>query len=126
VQQACHFWKGRWGKHLKLPWNQLPQHARDFWSRFPHARASEDTTFIEMGDPARQMPPQLLPTLQLEFWVDNADFYDTDNMPGLFYFDSWEELQTILTDGRLADIPASRLPQARQERLQKVRNLAVA
>ena len=87
-------------------------------------RASEDATFLEMGDPARQMPPQLLPTLQLEFWVDNADFYDTDNMPGLCYFDSWDELQTILTDGRLADIPASRLPQARQERLQKVRNLA--
>lgn len=120
VWQASHFWKGRWCKHLKLPWKQLPQHARDFWNRFAHSRASDDATFLELGDPERQTPAELLPTLQLDFWVDNADFYDTDNMPGLFYFDSWDELQTILTDGRLGTVPASRLPEARKARLEKV------
>ena len=118
--QASPCWKGRWGKHLKLPWNQLPQHERHFWNRFAHYRASDDAIWLEMGDLERQTPPELLPSLQLDFWVDNADFYDADNMPGLFYFDSWDELQTILTDGRLGTVSASRLPEARQARLEQV------
>jgi len=41
-------------------------------------------------------------------------------MPGLFYFDSWEELQEIITDGRLHEIPAARSAEARQKRAQKI------
>jgi len=123
VIMASHFWKGRWIRHLKQPWNLLPPQEREFWLQFPHSRASDETTFLELGDPERATPPELLPSLQLEFWVDNADFYDTDHMPGLFYFDSWEELQAILTDGRLQENPAARSAESRQKRAQKILDL---
>ena len=29
-------------------------------------------------------------------WIERADFYDEDNMPYISYFDSWEELNTLL------------------------------
>ncbi len=33
----------------------------------------------------------LEPTFDLQFWIDRADFYDQDNMPYLYYYDSPED-----------------------------------
>ena len=32
----------------------------------------------------------------LDRWIENADFYDVENMPYITYFDSWYHLQVIL------------------------------
>ena len=32
----------------------------------------------------------------LDTWIENADFYDVENMPYITYFDSWYHLQVIL------------------------------
>ncbi len=98
-----HFWKGPWARALKQPWNTLTPDQQAFYMKFKHRRPSDETYVLEMGDPERQTPRKLQPTLSLDFWVDNADFYDAENMPGIFYFDSWEELQEKLTSGELGD-----------------------
>jgi hypothetical protein len=35
-------------------------------------------------------------TQSLDWWLDRCDFYDTENMPGIYYFNSWEELHELL------------------------------
>ena len=38
----------------------------------------------------RVSPPEMLPTMKIEWWLKRADFYDEDWMPFIRYFDSWE------------------------------------
>jgi len=107
-------------RHLKQPWCNLPVEEQAFWMQFQHTRRSDDTVFLEMGDPTRQIPDELVPTLDLDFWIDKADFYDLDHMPGLFYYDSWDQLQEILSNGSLSETPPARSLASRQLRVEKV------
>jgi hypothetical protein len=34
--------------------------------------------------------------LWVNFWIDNADFYDNENMNHIIYFDNFEELNTLV------------------------------
>mmetsp|Transcript_2491 Transcript_2491/g.3957 ORF Transcript_2491/g.3957 Transcript_2491/m.3957 type:complete len:87 (-) Transcript_2491:228-488(-) len=43
------------------------------------------------------MPVELGATLSLDWWLDRADFYDTEMMPGIVYFESWEHLEDLLS-----------------------------
>eukprot|EP00277_Geminigera_cryophila_P034656 CAMPEP_0173130756 /NCGR_PEP_ID=MMETSP1102-20130122/60229_1 /TAXON_ID=49646 /ORGANISM="Geminigera sp., Strain Caron Lab Isolate" /LENGTH=447 /DNA_ID=CAMNT_0014041931 /DNA_START=191 /DNA_END=1534 /DNA_ORIENTATION=+ len=115
-----HFWAGQWVRHLKQPWCNLPVEEQAFWMQFQHTRRSDDTVFLEMGDPTRQIPDELVPTLDLDFWIDKADFYDLDHMPGLFYYDSWDQLQEILSNGSLSETPPARSLASRQLRVEKI------
>mmetsp|Transcript_4567 Transcript_4567/g.6760 ORF Transcript_4567/g.6760 Transcript_4567/m.6760 type:complete len:131 (+) Transcript_4567:334-726(+) len=107
-------------RHLKQPWCNLPVEEQAFWMQFQHTRRSDDTVFLEMGDPTRQIPDELVPTLDLDFWIDKADFYDLDHMPGLFYYDSWDQLQEILSNGSLSETPPARSLASRQLRVEKI------
>jgi len=115
-----HFWKGQWVRHLKQPWSFLTAEEQSFWLQFKHTRRSDDSVFLEMGDPERQTPEELIPSLALDFWIDKADFYDSENMPGLFYYDSWDELQEMLTNGAISAIPLSRSLESRLLRVEKI------
>lgn len=35
----------------------------------------------------------------LDWWLDHCDFYDPEWMPGIHFFDSWEDLAAMLKDG---------------------------
>jgi hypothetical protein len=41
---------------------------------------------------SQQYPTNFLPVQNIDFWLDRADFYDTDNFKYLYYYDSTEEL----------------------------------
>ena len=41
-------------------------------------------------------------------------------MPGLFYFDSWEELERMLADGTVLQLPTATSLEARTQRVRKV------
>lgn len=43
--------------------------------------------------------PEALQVLNnIDWWIERSDFYDMENMPGITYFDSWEELQLIVNN----------------------------
>lgn len=44
------------------------------------------------------IPSALVKTTNLDWWLDRCDFYDRDNMPYIHFFDSWDELTTMLTN----------------------------
>jgi hypothetical protein len=56
--------------------------------------------------------------VERSFWIDNADFYDTEAMPGYLYFDSWEELQEMLQ--AQSGLAQAQTREARQAREKKV------
>ena len=91
------YWKIAYsGKLWNAPYEDLPQPFHTMISKFPDThqvfRDSDDKWMFSIGDTARQAPAELASTLDFEWWLDRADFYDTEWFPGIRYFDSWEEL----------------------------------
>ena len=52
---------------------------------------------IAFGREDRSRPTELEQTMQIQWWVDKADYYDAEWMPFVKYFDSWEDLVEITT-----------------------------
>lgn len=48
--------------------------------------------WYRFGKLDRCVPTALECTKEVTWWLDRADFYDTEWMPGIKYFDSWEEM----------------------------------
>eukprot|EP00277_Geminigera_cryophila_P041581 CAMPEP_0173103610 /NCGR_PEP_ID=MMETSP1102-20130122/38506_1 /TAXON_ID=49646 /ORGANISM="Geminigera sp., Strain Caron Lab Isolate" /LENGTH=488 /DNA_ID=CAMNT_0013998485 /DNA_START=191 /DNA_END=1660 /DNA_ORIENTATION=- len=111
---------GSMGAALEAALVQSARGGTGFLDAVSAQRRSDDTVFLEMGDPTRQIPDELVPTLDLDFWIDKADFYDLDHMPGLFYYDSWDQLQEILSNGSLSETPPARSLASRQLRVEKI------
>lgn len=44
------------------------------------------------------LPNNLNPVNNMDFWLDRADFYDMTNMPYMYYFDSFDHLKSIIND----------------------------
>jgi hypothetical protein len=57
-----------------------------------HDSPEQDEVEICFGKPDRVIPDELRETLDLQWWLEKADFYDAEWMPFIKYFDSWEEL----------------------------------
>jgi hypothetical protein len=58
----------------------------------PHDSPEHDKVEICFGKPDRVIPDELRETMDREWWIEKADFYDAEWMPFVKYFDSWEEL----------------------------------
>lgn len=43
-----------------------------------------------------QEPPELEPTRSMQFWIDRADFYDSDNMRGIYFYETFYDLFKML------------------------------
>ncbi len=95
---ACMYWKAEGYRRTmgSAAFEDLPQAFHTMISKFPDThqvvRDSDGSWKFCIGDGARQVPAELASTLDLEWWLDRADFYDTEWFPGIRYFDSWEEL----------------------------------
>lgn len=67
----------------EYPWRVLPECSLFFWYQRPHSNI--------LGDPNNLNDPEVI-----KFWLDNADFYDGENMPYIQYFESFEHLEHLL------------------------------
>jgi hypothetical protein len=81
---------------LKLPPDQLdklPEFA-ELASKCKHVveQQGEQVWAYTFGDPHRSLPDALKGTEHASWWLDRADFYDKEWMPGIKFFDSWEGL----------------------------------
>jgi hypothetical protein len=97
LELRSQYWElqGYTRKMWAAPFEKLPQPFHTMLSKFPECKLGqyEDGAWcFSIGDPAREMPAELAPTRNTRWWLDRADFYDTEWMPGIRYFDSWEEL----------------------------------
>ena len=41
-------------------------------------------------------PTELEPTRSMQFWIDRADFYDSDNIRGIYFYDTFYHLFKML------------------------------
>ena len=58
--------------------------------------AENPNSFLyELWNPGKRIPAALKCTEDIDWWLDRADFYDSEWFPGITYFDSWEELTEL-------------------------------
>jgi len=95
---GCMYWKN--GGYRRTLWpasyEDLPPPFHTMISKFPDThevvRDGDGKWVFSVGNAARQVPAELACTLDVEWWLDRADFYDSEWFPGIRYFDSWEEM----------------------------------
>jgi len=74
---------------------------------------------ICFGKEDRDIPHELRETMEPEWWIERADFYDSEWMPFVKYFDSWEELAQLAQESPTADEHAEKVAflAARREKI---------
>eukprot|EP00802_Teleaulax_amphioxeia_P015938 Tamp_16040.p1 GENE.Tamp_16040~~Tamp_16040.p1 ORF type:complete len:475 (+),score=83.61 Tamp_16040:80-1426(+) len=62
-----------------------------------HAHILTEDRKLLLSNPDRVVPEVLKATLEIGWWLDRADFYDTEWFPGIRHFDSWDQLIEMAT-----------------------------
>lgn len=78
------------------PLEELPPPFQALCAKYHHVVKQDEQdpncSLFELWNPEKVMPSALKCTEDIDWWLDRADFYDSEWFPGMTYFDSWEEL----------------------------------